>query len=136
MIGLLAGLAAPVIKGVTGIFEKRENRRTAEASAKGALAVARQQGTNEVNLQRAEWEALMAKASDKSWKDEVALILVMAPFALIIIGALWAVVPWGNILILDGVNEALTRFDAIGLDYGLLVYVVVGASFGVRIWKK
>ena len=122
------------IQGVTGVLSKREGRKTAKVNAEAKLAVAKQQGADRVELQRAEWEAIMARNSNDSWKDEFALICITAPFILMFVGAVYGTVS-GDMRLLEGVHLALDKMEQLNLDYGQLMLIVIGASFGFKLIK-
>lgn len=130
-MGVVAKVAGTVLNGVTGVFQKREERKLAKVSAQGKIALAKQNNAANISMSRAEWETVMAKNTADSWKDEFALIVILMPIICIFLGALYAAYT-GDDRILKGVNEALLHFEKIGLEYGMLVMAVVLASFGIR----
>ena len=136
MIGsLIRGIAGPVIESVAGIFAKREDRKLAGVTATGKLAQAKADNAHELAMTRAEWEAAMARASGASWKDEFWTIVLAAPFIMLIIGTL-GVVFIGDDRILVAARDTIKAFEEVGLDYGYVLYIAIGAAFAVRIGRR
>tara|TARA_R110000772_G_scaffold2839_1_gene10312 strand:+ start:25262 stop:25666 length:405 start_codon:yes stop_codon:yes gene_type:complete len=133
MLGL--GLAGKVIGGVTGFFTRKQERKMAESSAKSKLMQSKQDGTQTIQLNDSEWEALSKKAEDGTWKDEYVTIIITMPIPLIMLGAIVAAFT-GNTQLLDGVNQGIVNLTALGLDMGELMWVVVLAAVSVKGYKS
>lgn len=131
MIGTIAGAA---ISAVGGYFNRREERRTAQISAEGKLAIAKQEGQDRVELSRADWEKIAVDSTRGSWKDEYVTIVITAPIVGILVGAVWEAL-FGDSQLLDGVLRGLQVLAALGFDMGELMMIVVLAAVGIKAWR-
>lgn len=135
MFGALATALSAVAGRVVGIFEAREQTRAHALKAKGKLLSARETNLHELAMSRAEWEALMAEGSQGSWKDEFWTIVLAGPFIMLLLGSVLEIFIGDDRLLLAA-NRALAAFKEVGLDYGLVLYIAIGAAFGIRLTKK
>lgn len=131
---ILGSVLGGVVKPVADIFSKREDRRVAKQTGEAKLAQAKVDNRHTLEMTRAEWEACMARGSQSSWKDEFWTLVLAGPLVVIQVGALLHVFN-GDSRLLDSVFVILTQFKDVGLDYGTVLYLAIGAAFGVR-WLK
>ena len=75
----------------------------------------------------ADWEAKMAAATEKSWKDEWFSILLSLP----LIGVAYSVV-MDDPRIIDRVNEGFAALNQLPEWYQYLLFIAVSASFGLK----
>jgi hypothetical protein len=127
---IIAGLFKPV----ADIFMKREERKQAREAATAKLAQAKQSDTQQLELNKDEWEAIAASGLDKTWRDEYVTVSVVSILNLIVIGGLAAA--FGYSQILTGVGIALTAITTAGVDIGFLMEAAVLAGLGLSIWKR
>lgn len=115
---------------IAGLFHQRGERKKAVATlaAKGQLA--KDNADAHVTASIPEWEAIMAKATMTSWKDEAALVTLLLP--------IWAVFIGGLIESFTGITalrEGAENMMQLIPMYGALLVMAIGASFGLKIWK-
>lgn len=134
MIQAALPILGTVAQGVLGIFRGREERRTVRAQAEGALAQAKQEGRDRVELSRAEWEAIMAQGTHGSWKDEYVTLVITSPIVGVLAGAVWEAL-FGDPRLLDGVLRGMNVLADLGFDMGELMFVVVLAAVGIKAWR-
>ena len=126
LFGAVKGLAGPALDAWKG----RQERKMAVDVLKAKGAFAKDQAEASVTASIPEWEAIMAEATKSSWKDEVALVSLLLPI-------------WGTFLgsVLQhytgdaAVMEASKDMIGIIPEYGWLLVMAIGASFGVRVLK-
>jgi hypothetical protein len=114
LIGPVAELAGTWIKG-------RVEKTKAEGEAKVATAKAKAVVAQRVAAGEIEWEKSMATASDSSWKDEFALVVLLAPAILVFIPSMTAYVAAG-FEVLNSLPEW----------YQYLLFIAISASFGIK----
>tara|TARA_Y100001972_G_scaffold16046_1_gene17090 strand:+ start:218 stop:604 length:387 start_codon:yes stop_codon:yes gene_type:complete len=115
LIGPISGLVSSWMDSKTE--EQRGKTAVAKAKAEAEAAVMVSAATS-----TADWEKLMAKGSQSSWKDEWLTILFSIPLILSFCGE------WGRTIVAEG-------FAALGMMpdwYQYTLGVIVAASFGVR----
>ena len=127
-------IIGPIISGISGIFEKREERKTVKATAEAKLAQAKLAGEEKITLTDAEWESISARGLAESWKDEYVTIIVTAPIVGILAGAVWAAI-FGDRALLDGTLDGVRELKELGLDWNVLTTAVVFAAIGLKMWR-
>ena len=123
------------IEAVGGFFKKREDRKINKDSAIAKLQQMKQGDATNITLTDAEGEAVLARGLTESWKDEYVTILITAPYALLILGAVYLVFS-GDSRLLDGATQAISGLEAVGVDMGFLMEAVVLGALGLKIWRK
>tara|TARA_R100001377_G_scaffold81798_1_gene61537 strand:- start:419 stop:760 length:342 start_codon:yes stop_codon:yes gene_type:complete len=93
----------------------------ADGQAKVAIARAKANVAEKIATGEVEWEKSMADASDDSWKDEFALVVLLAPAILVFIPGMREYVKEGFIVL----NELPTYYQH-------LLYIAISASFGIK----
>ena len=115
LIGPLTELAGGWLKGKADAQAAAANLKLVEAEAKATIM--KSAATSE-----AEWEKIMAKGSQSSWKDEWLTILFSVPLVLCFTGE------WGRQTVSDG----FAALESMPEWYQYTLGVIVAASFGVR----
>ena len=119
MIGALLG---PVANLASTWVQGKVEQRAAETKAKVAKAEAEAQIMLSAATSEAEWEKIMAKGSQESWKDEWLTILFSVPLILSFCG------DWGRTV----TEQGFMALEAMPSWYQYTLGVIVSASFGVR----
>ena len=130
-MGILSSLVGGIVAPVAKVFEKREDTKLHKASVAGKIALAKQTGATEITLKAQEWENIAVRGTEDSWKDEYITILVTAPFALIVVGAV-AEALFGYSALLDSVVVIIDKLATVGVDLGEIMLPVVLAAIGIR----
>jgi hypothetical protein len=115
LIGPISDLAGTWLKG-------KVETRAAETRAKVAKAEAEAQIMLSAATSEAEWERVMAQASNNSWKDEWLTILFSIPLILSFCGE------WGRKI----TEQGFAALEVMPDWYQYTLGVIVAASFGVR----
>ena len=123
-----------IIDGVTGIFKKREERKMAKVTGAAKIAEANADANNTLNLTKAEWENYAVQQNSESWKDEYLTVVITSPLLLIIVGCVYQAFT-GDGTLLEGAANALAELEKLKIDMGELMYTVVLAGVGLRVWK-
>lgn len=130
VLGLVSGLFKPVLS----IFQKREERKTAREAASSALAQAKQEGTQEIKLNKDVWEQLQVQGMGQTWKDEYITVSIGSILNLIVVGGILAA--FGYPQVLEGIAIAIKSLGEVGVDVGFLMEATVLAGLGLSIWKR
>lgn len=130
----IASIAKGLVSPVTNYLGKREDRKQAIAEGQTQLAVAKAQGKSKVEMAVSQWELLMAKLTAESLKDEVVTGVVLTPFILVQVGAVWLAIT-GNSTLFDASRLIFTTFEEAGINYGFIATTVVLAAIGLK-WKR
>jgi len=115
LIGPISDLAGTWLRG-------KVETRAAETRAKVAKAEAEAQIMLSAATSEAEWERVMAQASNNSWKDEWLTILFSIPLILSFCG------DWGRQI----TEQGFAALEVMPDWYQYTLGVIVAASFGVR----
>jgi len=86
------------------------------AQARAKAVVAEKVATGEV-----QWEKSMADATDSSWKDEFALVVLLLPAILVFIPSLT-----------EYVREGFLVLNTLPEWYQYLLFIAVSSSFGIK----
>ena len=89
--------------------------------AKVAEAKARASVAEKVAAGEVEWEGKMAQASDNSWKDEFALVVLLAPAILVFIPGMT-----------EYVRNGFEILNTLPEWYQYLLFIAISASFGIK----
>jgi len=123
-----------ILKPLTGIFAKREERKLVRQQASDKLQQSKADGSLKLELNKDEWEALQVKGMDNSWKDEYVTVSVVSILNVIVIGGLAAA--FGYPQILEGIVVSITALESVGVDIGFLLEAAVLAGLGLSVWKR
>ena len=134
-IGITAIMQAAggIIKPITGVFNKRTERKQNSDSIKGKIAQQKQGDATSVTLTDDEWETVGQSMLDKSWKDEYVTVSLVSIFNLYVIGGIAAA--FGYPEVLTGTSTAITALTSAGVDLGFLLTAVVLAAIGMKVWR-
>ena len=115
-----------LIGPVSGLISSWMDSKTEEQRGKTAIAKAKAEAEATVMVSAAtstaDWEKLMAKGSQSSWKDEWLTILFSIPLVLSFAGE------WGRTIVAEG----FAALEVMPDWYQYTLGVIVAASFGVR----
>ena len=115
-----------LIGPVSGLIGSWMDSKTEEQRGKSAVAKAKAEAEAKVMVSAAtstaDWEKLMAKGSQSSWKDEWLTILFSIPLILAFAGE------WGRTIVAEG----FAALEVMPDWYQYALGVIVAASFGVR----
>lgn len=134
MLGILSTIAGPLISGVSGYFAKKQEAKSAAASAAAKLAMKKETGSQEIQLTDAEWESIAAKGQGDTWKDEYLTLVISGPIVGVLAGSVWYAFT-GNSNLLDGTLNGVRELRELGLDWDFLTTSVVLAGIGLKMWR-
>lgn len=115
-----------LIGPISGLIGSWMDSKTEQQRGKSAVAKAKAEAEAKVMVSAAtstaDWERLMAKGSQNSWKDEWLTILFSIPLILAFCG------DWGRNIVAEG----FAALEAMPDYYQYTLGVIVSASFAVR----
>lgn len=123
-----------LFKPVASVLNKRTERKTLREGALSRLAQSAQDDTQEINLNKDEWEAINARLQDNTWKDEYVTVSIVSILNIIVLGGL--ATAFGYPQVLTGIGTALKALTAAGVDMGFLMEATIMAGLGLSIWKR
>ena len=118
---MIQALIGPIANLAGTWFQNKVEKTKAEGMAKVAEAKARATVAEKVAAGEVEWEGKMAQASDNSWKDEFALVVLLAPAILVFIPGMK-----------DYVKEGFEILNTLPEWYQYLLFIAISASFGIK----
>ena len=118
---MIQALIGPIANLAGSWFENKIAKTKAEGQAKVAEAKARATVAEKVAAGEVEWEGKMADATNDSWKDEFALVVLLAP-------AILGFIPGMREYVKQGFEVLETLPDW----YQYLLYIAISASFGIK----
>ena len=118
---MIQALIGPIANLAGTWFQNKLEKTKAEGKAKVAEAKARASVAEQVAAGKVKWEGKMAEATDNSWKDEFALVVLLTPAILVFI-------PGMREYVREGFEVLATLPDF----YQYLLYIAISASFGIK----
>lgn len=134
MGGIAKGIGA-IVSPIANIYLKKQERKTKKIEVDGKVALAKQNGENEVAIGVSDWESRSKSNENETWKDEYVTLVVTLPLVLILLGAVYFVFT-GDDRLLKGAQLGIQSLKDIGLDMGELMYVVVFAAVSIKAYKS
>ena len=125
MIGMIVG---GLTKAVGGYLENKSkesqaksNLKKAEIEAKTSVAKAVAEGKVDLQRLNAEWEKSAVSQMDSSFKDELALVVLLLPALLVFFEPFQ-----------DDVQRGFEILGTLPEYYQNLLYIAISASFGIK----
>ena len=118
---MLGALIGPIANLASSWMNSKVEKVKADGQAKVAQARAKAVVAEKVATGEVQWEKSMADATDSSWKDEFALVVLLTPAILVFIPSLTSYVREG-FLVLNTLPEW----------YQYLLFIAVSSSFGIK----
>ena len=118
---MLTALIGPLSSLAGTWFENKLAKTKADGKAKVAEAKARATVAEKVAAGEVAWEGKMADATVDSWKDEFALVVLLAPAILVFIPGMR-----------EYVRDGFEVLSALPDWYQYLLYIAIRASFGIK----
>ena len=118
---MFQALIGPIANLAGTWFQNKLEKTKADGQAKVAEAKARASVAEQVAAGKVKWEGKMADATNDSWKDELALVVLLTPAILVFI-------PGMREYVREGFEVLATLPDW----YQYLLYIAISASFGIK----
>tara|TARA_R100001460_G_scaffold68889_1_gene109436 strand:+ start:113 stop:508 length:396 start_codon:yes stop_codon:yes gene_type:complete len=118
---MLQALIGPIANLAGSWMNSKVEKVKAEGQAKVAQAKAKAVVAEKVATGEVEWEKAMADATDGSWKDEFALIVLLLPAILVFIPSMT-----------EYVRTGFEVLDTLPDWYQYLLFIAVSSSFGIK----
>ena len=118
---MFAALIGPIANLASTWMSSKVEKVKADGQAKVAQARAKAVVAEKVATGEVEWEKSMADATDNSWKDEFALVVLLAPAILVFIPSMT-----------EYVRTGFEVLDTLPEWYQYLLFIAVSSSFGIK----
>ena len=118
---MIQALIGPIANIAGTWFQNKVEKTKADGLAKVAEAKARATVEEKVAAGEVEWEGKMAQATDNSWKDEFALVVLLAPAILVFIPGMT-----------EYVRNGFEVLNTLPEWYQYLLFIAISASFGIK----
>ena len=118
---MLQALIGPIANLAGSWMNSKVEKVKAEGQAKVAQAKAKAVVAEKVATGEVEWEKAMADATDGSWKDEFALIVLLLPAILVFIPSMT-----------EYVRAGFEVLNTLPDWYQYLLFIAVSSSFGIK----
>ena len=118
---MLSALIGPITNLAGSWMQSKVEKVKAEGQAKVAQAKAKAVVAEKVATGEVEWEKSMADATDGSWKDEFALIVLLLPAILVFIPSMT-----------EYVRAGFEVLNTLPDWYQYLLFIAVSSSFGIK----
>ena len=118
---MLGALIGPIANLAGSWMESKVEKVKADGKAKVAEAKAKAVVAEKVAAGEVAWEKSMADATDGSWKDEFALIVLLLPAILVFIPSMT-----------EYVRSGFEVLNTLPDWYQYLLFIAVSSSFGIK----
>jgi len=118
---MLGALIGPIASLAGSWMESKVEKVKADGQAKVAQAKAKAVVAEKVAAGEVAWEKSMADATDGSWKDEFALIVLLLPAILVFIPSMT-----------EYVRSGFEVLNTLPDWYQYLLFIAVSSSFGIK----
>jgi len=118
---MIQALIGPIANLASSWMNTKVEKVKAEGQAKVAQAKAKAVVAEKVATGEVEWEKTMADATDGSWKDEFALIVLLLPAILVFIPSMT-----------EYVRTGFEVLNTLPDWYQYLLFIAVSSSFGIK----
>ena len=118
---MLGALIGPIANLASSWMNSKVEKVKADGQAKVAQARAKAVVAEKVATGEVQWEKSMADATDSSWKDEFALVVLLTPAILVFIPSLT-----------EYVREGFLVLNTLPEWYQYLLFIAVSSSFGIK----
>lgn len=118
---MLGALIGPIANLAGSWMESKVEKVKADGQAKVAQAKAKAVVAEKVAAGEVAWEKSMADATDGSWKDEFALIVLLLPAILVFIPSMT-----------EYVRSGFEVLNTLPDWYQYLLFIAVSSSFGIK----
>ena len=118
---MFAALIGPIANLATSWMDNKVEKTKAEGKAKVATVRAKAVVAEKVATGEVQWEKSMADATDGSWKDEFALVVLLLPAILVFIPSLT-----------EHVRAGFEVLNTLPEWYQYLLFIAVSSSFGIK----
>ena len=118
---MLTALIGPIANLASSWMESKVEKVKADGQAKVAQAKSKAAVADKIASGEIAWEKSMAESTDGSWKDEFALIVLLAPAILVFIPSMT-----------EYVRAGFEVLNTLPEWYQYLLFIAVSSSFGIK----
>ena len=118
---MFTALIGPIANLASSWMDSKVEKVKADGQAKVAQAKAKAVVAEKVATGEVAWEKSMADATDSSWKDEFALVVLLAPAILVFVPSMT-----------EYVRTGFEVLNTLPDWYQYLLFIAVSSSFGIK----
>ena len=118
---MFTALIGPIANLASSWMESKVEKVKADGQAKVAQAKSKAAVADKIASGEIAWEKSMAEATDGSWEDEFALIVLLAPAILVFIPSMT-----------EYVRAGFEVLNTLPEWYQYLLFIAVSSSFGIK----
>ena len=118
---MFSALIGPIANLASSWMESKVEKVKADGQAKVAQAKSKAAVAEKIASGEIAWEKSMADATDSSWKDEFALIVLLLPAILVFIPSMT-----------EYVRQGFEVLNTLPQWYQYLLFIAVSSSFGIK----
>ena len=118
---MFTALIGPIANLASSWMESKVEKVKADGQAKVAQAKSKAAVADKIASGEIAWEKSMAESTDGSWKDEFALIVLLAPAILVFIPSMT-----------EYVRAGFEVLNTLPEWYQYLLFIAVSSSFGIK----
>ena len=118
---MFSALIGPIANLASSWMESKVEKVKADGQAKVAQAKSKAAVAEKIASGEIAWEKSMADATDSSWKDEFALIVLLLPGILVFIPSMT-----------EYVRQGFEVLNTLPQWYQYLLFIAVSSSFGIK----
>lgn len=118
---MFTALIGPIANLASSWMDSKVEKVKADGQAKVAQAKSKAAVAEKVASGEIAWEKSMADATDSSWKDEFALIVLLLPAILVFIPSMT-----------EYVRQGFEVLNTLPQWYQYLLFIAVSSSFGIK----
>lgn len=130
----ILAILGTVLGPVKDIINKRQERKAARETATAKLEQAKQEGSQQLQLNDQELERVLANTKKDSWLDEYVTVSLVSIVNAVVIGGIAAA--FGYTQVLEGVALSVRTLTEMGLELDFLLNAVVLSAVGLTVWRK
>ena len=118
---MFAAIIGPIASLATSWMDNKVEKTKAEGKAKIATVMAKAKVAERVAAGEVDWEKSMADNTDSSWKDEFALVVLLAPAIIVFFPSMT-----------EHVRTGFEVLNTLPDWYQYLLFIAVSSSFGIK----
>lgn len=131
LLSIVPNLINKTVDAVSGYQQKKKDKEILKIQAQSKLELAKQAGKTSITLKDSEWESISVSKSDSTWKDEYVTLVVTWPLIGVLAGSLLQAFT-GNTLLLEGTLSGIEQLTKLGMDFDILMTIVVSAAVSIK----
>ncbi len=129
----ISGLVTGIVSPITGLLQRKEERKEHHNMAMAALQTAKQADETHVTLEAQAYETVLAQGMEKSWKDEFITVIFGSIIIQIMVAGLLYGFGWTGFM--DGTVKGVESLAAV-IDLKFIMTATCMSAIGLSVWRK